>query len=797
MPRPLVMEGDSIIGGQQRDAQGEDRFRSWRTLENFDTVRDPVISLKMRKGYDRWNATELAANARQIYIFRPTDGTEHVIAYLSDDDIYLLSETGAHTRIYLGNANMPARIPFLTVGDRLFWGTHTVSGGAGFFWTDATQAALGNSFQVGINAPTFTPTFSAVSNLFSQQLADVSVELDEGLAQTVQYSTNDVRINNFGVFIGKTGSPSGSVRLSVKTTSGGTPTDTLAWTKSDSDWFPVDELGAVAQIYFYFNPDVMDSSTVYAIVLEGDEQYQATYSAGVDYVEWHAHTADQYPDGDGFVKVGIWGSIAGVGDFRFGPTRGPTNDVNHYKFAYRNDYGEESPLSDLHRPFSATSGLLPLLVTGLPTGSDGQVTSISIYRQKWDDSTSAFDGIYYLMANVSVTTDYVEAIEETGIMKVGYTVSSRVLLLKENNYLIQPLQDEDENRLAPAYLALWNGRIWASPANSNTTYFSGRIEEENALGVVGDSLYDVYPANNRWDYSVGGFVSGILNFYDRLVTTFRDRVRVLRGGDSPFNPPADLFMEETINEEGSIDGYSMAEVLGSLVFVNSQKEVKVYRDGPFTQGANDINDSLWKPADIADTFMAANIDNQYWILVNRAAAAAAYDELWIFNASTTTKRWKVYRYDTELTSIVQLNDGTILASDAGSSYVLELNNTTSDNGTDITAIAETHSMMSENPRGRSRWNRISMSGNYPDANNFPAVTMNAIDRKAITTGKTVTPTGSDGVREHWTGLRVFSEECRSKITMVGISDNDIRRVWQGSTRDSAVISGGQDARRSV
>ena len=796
------MEGDSIIGGQQRDAQGEDRFRSWRTLENFDTVRDPVISLKMRKGYDRWNATELAASVRQLYVFKPTDNVEYLVAYLSDNNIYLITETGVHTRFYVGNNNMPARIPFLTVGDRLFFGTEDVGvGAAGYFWTDATAAAAGSSYRVniaafdvsGVTTTLFdrdingtAPTYTASGDF--TDAAGLQVDLAQGFNLGSATTFQRARL-----LMAITGSPVGRVRLRIETNAAGFPSDTLYTDDNfQSDWLDISTIATGGANFTFPTQITLPASTALHVRAETTDEYKDQYgtSAGEDKLTWSFSLANPYANGAAAIYNGTTWSNPNAGTQDFGVLLGgglSANQIYHYLIvSYNSTYGIEgtahTPPITVDLDNTTTNKGVTLGVLGSIT-QDAQSDQYRIYRTR---GNAGRDGIYYLVTTI-----------DDGDASFNDVLGDDSITVKYNNFLVQQLQDVDENRIAPVYLAHWNRRIWAIPANSSKAYFSDRLEEENAQGPVGESMYDWYGADNNWDFG-SGIITGVRNFYDRLVFTFRDdKVRVLRGGDSSLNPPPDLFMEETINEEGSIDGYSMAEVLGSLVFVNSQKEVKVYRDGQFTQEANDINDSLWKPADIADTFMAANIDNQYWILVNRAAAAAAYDELWIFNASTTTKRWKVYRYDTELTSIVQLNDGTILASDAGSSYVLELNNTTSDNGTDITAIAETHSMMSENPRGRSRWNRISMSGNYPDANNFPAVTMNAIDRKAITTGKTVTPTGSDGVREHWTGLRVFSEECRSKITMVGISDNDIRRVWQGSTRDSAVISGGQDARRSV
>lgn len=48
MARPLILSDQALVGGLRRDAAGDERYQSFRSLENFDIVYSPTVSLRRR-----------------------------------------------------------------------------------------------------------------------------------------------------------------------------------------------------------------------------------------------------------------------------------------------------------------------------------------------------------------------------------------------------------------------------------------------------------------------------------------------------------------------------------------------------------------------------------------------------------------------------------------------------------------------------------------------------------------------------------------------------------------------------
>lgn len=69
MARPLILQDEAIAGGLQRDAAGETRTLSFRDLNNFDIVFDPVVSLRRRAGFANYDSdtNDITSGVRQIY----------------------------------------------------------------------------------------------------------------------------------------------------------------------------------------------------------------------------------------------------------------------------------------------------------------------------------------------------------------------------------------------------------------------------------------------------------------------------------------------------------------------------------------------------------------------------------------------------------------------------------------------------------------------------------------------------------------------------------------------------------
>ena len=156
MPQRGVLEiGNFRLGARADGALRDDNLQSARSLKNFDIIYSDG-RLRVRKGYEKYNAVALAGAPTQLYHFRTmSDPDKSHVLCIADDNWYVAEATGAHTQLSTEDATAPR--PVFEYGDRVFFGTDGSGTDIGFRWTDDTAIGAATSYRVGIVRPAGPP----------------------------------------------------------------------------------------------------------------------------------------------------------------------------------------------------------------------------------------------------------------------------------------------------------------------------------------------------------------------------------------------------------------------------------------------------------------------------------------------------------------------------------------------------------------------------------------------------------------------------------------------------------------
>ena len=210
MPRPLILQDEAIAGGLQRDAAGEAKALSFRDLNNFDIVFDPVVSLRRRAGFANYasDTNSFTNGIRQVYgTTLPVvggEGTQDVLFIVDlHGTIHVKIENGVPSVIYTDSrgSGVPATevIEFQTVKSQVYISKYTsgtkTAGNQGYMVYDhgapstlnpATLVPY-NTSDLGIHRATATaPMVSepASSVVIDQSAVPPSITTNNTYAQT-------------------------------------------------------------------------------------------------------------------------------------------------------------------------------------------------------------------------------------------------------------------------------------------------------------------------------------------------------------------------------------------------------------------------------------------------------------------------------------------------------------------------------------------------------------------------------------------------------------------------------------
>jgi hypothetical protein len=637
--------------------------------------------------------------------------------------------------------------------------------------------------QVGIDQPDESIFVIDEDNFTEQLISNTGYQhLNPPLARQYAQSINTsdtYACDGVQLWLRKQNTPLGNIRVTFETDSGGDPSNTQ---ENSSDWISVATgVGAAAWVEFQFESiQTIVPSTVYHFVVEFDAGYVATAGAA-DYVEVGVNNTNAYAGGGlKFWDGAVWADIAGqdmefVVGLQYSTTR-------RYKFTYYNStHAIESQDSDYLNMYLAQAGGLwegaKITIPARASIPDTQATHVRIYRNEVNGST------YYLLGQAAIgaaTSIFWDVVDDTSLSVQLQSTDHR------------RFSDSDDNLLVPRYLEQWQGRIHAVADNDNTDYFSKKLEGVGSLGVAGDSIYDYFPADNNWNLDSEIRAIRKRGEDELVVYTSDNDIHVFRGGNSPLNPPPDLAHQPMFIGENCADSRSLVSIGAHHIYVTSNNNIRAFSGGIDEQvTAEELGTAIKTSMDaIGSVYSAAIYDNQYVLAVD-ADDDGVLDTLYIIDLSQRIPAWReaVY-YDNasaqlDLYHIHVTRAGVMLACpadlDSSDFHVIQLDSgtsddwvTTADDGVDITQTIQTQFII---PARRARWNKMILTGLYPSTANIPTLTMTATDKSSNTSARALEPTGSEDVRGHTSGVKLFSEECAITITSVGARADEIRGIY--------------------
>lgn len=780
-----------------------------------------------RPGYNRHHATALTGIPKQFYTFTNLAGNSRELVVAYDDSapahyhLFVLSGgTAYEIRNYSTSPTTALEFdtydeyPFITVDNRVFFADDN-----DWYWSDYASLIKGagpytyECYQAGIDKPTFSHGGTSENRLghetpwnstryFYEDAGGDVLRIAQSFALSRTLVVDAVRI--WFVYVDyATGNPemAGTFIASIYTNDGGSPgtlVTNATGQRTADDMYSV-HTADPNFVRIDFSEKVELASGTYWLVTEGDDAYfdweagpaGRRCGLGADNTGGYAGGACKEWDGSS------WNSVAGS-DILFVIGGGLTEDESYkYAFTYYNStYALES------EPLDYDTGNYTGLITPTQTvlfsnlslsTNDTQVDKVRMYRTKGGGD------IYYHLYDVDLSeTSFWDCIDDDNLGDIlqsgGDSVNAKHLRLA----------DADGNAIVPRYLEVWNGRIWAVGNSANELNFSKLLEEAGALGVAGDSIYDYFPADNKWSLDSTIRAMRKRGENDLVVYTSNNNIHIFRGGDSPLNPPPDLVKQEMFIGDNCIDNRTLCEYRGRHIFVTSNKEIKAFNGTvELEELAEVIGDEVGR---IGDKYAAVIYANQYWLGVD-VDGDGVLDSMFIYDLSRPRiTNWRNYRYYNSAEELLLFYHLYVSADahlyacpadlDSSDYHVIELDTgysddwtTDHDDGNSIKRIIQTQYLV---PARRARWARLELMASYSQgtlygadyfdgglfggSETIPTYEILAMGQSGEFVETAISPTSSRDIRGHTTGIGLLAEQCSVLIEDTGVAPDELRAI---------------------
>jgi len=771
--------------GMLRDASLVGEKPVLRTVKNYRYDYDgDLVKLQVRKGYDNFNASVLANPPQQLFVYRDLENNEHLLGIIYNNGLaeyrwYDINESTASAPI--SDEEATPRKHINNVGGRVFFGTDGTGSDIGWRWADNASILAGTSYRVGIKRPNvvFAATAVAVSGHTVSVAAVADVELNTTTHKKIAIKltfAQDTELASISIGMNKptVATSAGSVRVIIYTDSGGTPSSTVADDNAYSAWWPVAMLnvegGPLAndlKLFTFLSKFELAAGTYWAVIV-GDDTYYSNYNVAAFY----ANMIYDQPGGTGYVKVynngtSVWGDtnyqiyhqINGLDDSKF---------YDYVMTYYNSTYGIESRPSNPIR-IDPTADLPAIQLYG-PTPSDTQVDKIRYYRRYManaDDSGADITDLYKYVGDAAIGSTL---IDNTPTENLGAELQTL------DHYCFDDTDDEGEElrkaALNPSAVVVWKDKIWFAEENGNILYFSKLLEEDGATGWTGKAIYDFFPLENKLEIPESSAIIALCQLSDdSLVVYFRNgSVWIVEGGNDIYNPPSDFSLRQVLTDTGLLAPAGIDSMRGRHVYLS--------QEGVFSfQGTSDPTYLSQEIQSILDAIQTGYLDDtiitcfgeEVWILYD-SDNDGDKDKILVLNILRSTPTWRLYDYNRAFNDIVVRPTGsdhkTVLAADALTGYVWELETGTTDNGMPIETEIETHELRVAQ---RIMIAGVELDGSYP---NVPAQYLVIIsDHTGNKSMYTIAPNSSDDIRGHRTGCRVLTGPT-AKVSIQGRSVNE-------------------------
>jgi hypothetical protein len=781
---------DNFSKGMIRDATLVETKPVLRTIKNYRYDYDgDLVKLLVRKGYDNFNANVLSNAPQQLYLYRDLENNEHLLGIVhtgtpvSEYRWYDINETG--TNIPISEEEATPRKHAMSFLGRAFLGTDGTGSDIGWRWADNTSILAGVSYRVGIKKPdeVFAATAVAVSGHTVSVASIADVELNTttrrriGIKLTLTETTKMASIS-VGMNKPTVAASAGNVRIIIYNDSGGSPGTTVVDTDAYSSWWPVAmfnvEGGPLAndlRLFTFLSNFELAAGTYWAVIV-GDNTYYDNYNAAAFY----ANMVYDQPGGTGYVKLynngtstwtdsnyQIYYQINGLDDSKF---------YDYVMTYYNSTYGIESRPSDPVRIDPAAS--LPAIELYGPTPGDAQVDKIRFYRRYMDNADDS-------EADITDTYKYVgeTAIGNTLIDNIP-TENLGADLQTQNHYCFDDTDDSGEElrdaALVPHVVTAWKDRIWFAEQNKNILYFSKILEEDGATGWTGKAIPDYFPLGNKIEIPESSSIIGLMQLSDdSLVIYFKNgAVWILEGGNDIYNPPSDFALRQVLTDTGLLAQAGLDSIRGRHVYL-AQEGVYSFSGTSdpvyLSQEVQSIFDAV--QTSYLDDTIIATMGEEIWVLYD-SNNDGVKDKILVLNILRSSPTWRLYDFGRGFNDIVVRSLGntfrTVLAADATTGYVWELENGTTDNGLPIETEIETHEIRAGN---RLSITGVELDGYYP---NVPAQYQVTIaEHNGRTNLFSIMPSDSEDIRGHRTGCRITTGPT-AKVKIQGRSVNEDKLI---------------------
>lgn len=803
--------------GQQADGGIRDDSRSSaRRLVNYDIIYGgEKPRLRVRPGYERWNAVALPSTARQLHAFVDMQGNDHLIARVGTSRWYDAQEAGAHTLISSFSATVKKLI--YQYGNRLMLGTDgSDSDDSGIIWTDDDSLNTGSpatSYRVGIKRPTEPPTIETATAPGNKDTLTDSIIMNRTTRRKfgIRYDTGatEERISAIRLFTSVTNQSDtkGTWHVRIYTDNGGVPSSTMVSETAIS--LPVEV--KIFNLYptlgtrmFEFREIItLAANSTFWFQVLGDAAYYDGYSfaSPIDSTD-RAAILGTTDAPFAYAAMEVW-------DTTTGPASWVTNAKEAYFYisgidfdkdygfvvTYYNDtYQIESRPSEEKRMKIDEGEVFDMTSYVAPT--DPQITHIRLYRREMAVNIND--------AEEDIVDEYKFVGEVVSPATLPDTYATSMLgsyLQTQDHYCLDDFDEEEGSgyrtaAIVPIGGCMWKGRAWVFPADSNKIAFSKILEENGSTGLLGLSAPDFFPLSNTMTMPEAANIIDChpLSNDQLLVFLSNESVYVIYGGNQALNPPVDFNISPVADTHGLINMGAFIPTSSSVYYMSRDGIWSISGMGIVAQVyQSEMNASIISPIEtqyLKNTSMIS-FGNEIWTLIDTDNDGKP-DTILILNLEREVlprglyeRSWRMYEYDVSIRDITMLNTGDefreIYASDADNPYILKLNTGTLDNGNSITAYVEGHDIIAPN---QSMINQVDLDAYIADETDGsrPVYTWTLTDHTGRTVTGTMTPSDNEDVRGFRSGTRLKGPvSVRLKVSQVSTKADELRSMTASYT----------------
>lgn len=677
-------------------------------------------------------------------------------------------------------------------------------------------------------------TTSTVTNVIDANSIEISADTTGG----TYTSGGDVTLKNavylfdsVWVHVVKSASTDteGKIRIRIETDSSGSPSGTLIdATNGESFWRYVDEFPAGGATNHEFRrwrfPDVMSLSpgTLYWMVGEADDSFKQAYSETP--ISTHAVFARESA-GSGTYTVGspkiydgtTWSNPGTVTDISFkigggliagAATQAKSDVAVPYKYSlslYDSTHVIEGRTSaDIEQYASPKTNIIvngtnytydisinTIVLDVSNVALSGSADQVALYRT--DTKDASVDTFRLLHRFVPTSIDYIY-----DYVYEGFLSSNRQSV---DNFR---LRNKDAGEESPEVLVFFKNRLWATVTGEDTIYYSKKLPDKGALGVTGDRLLDVFPADNKLETFTDGQINGLRvlpilteeGYIEVLVIYYDNAISIITGANDSKNPVEDLKLQNIVSGRGLISKTAVTDLMGTHAFMA--------KDGIylFNGTSNIVSITDQRIRSVLDTLSQANKEKSIFQTSSEGLWVALDDDsdgtleaFYIFETSVSVPRWKTRRYNFNINDFIVRGAGdnrsqVLVASDISDFDLRELDTSDEDRdgsnaAVNITGIYETQpfGVEQDETRKRSRavldekmfFHHLDVLANYPTTT-LPTYTITITDQDGTTTTPSMAPSQRDDQRGHRTGFRVLAYDARFKVQQASQNQDRIRQV---------------------